>query len=114
MACRVADPFRHLVDSVGTLFNPVGTVVDKLRVGIFRLKVLTKTQADIDSSTQTTTLQYLRVRPVQCSTIRRDCCIWHPANSPNKSLRCCSLCCLWACELLPKYRRTAKYCNSWA
>ena len=60
----MADPFRHLVDSVGTLLNPVGTVVDKLRVGLFRLKVLTKTQEDIDSASQTTTLQYLRVRPV--------------------------------------------------
>lgn len=60
--CRVADPFRHLVDSVGTLFNPMGTVVDKLRVGVFRLKVLMKTQEEIDTSPQTTTLQYLRVR----------------------------------------------------
>lgn len=33
---RVADPFRHPVDGVASLTNPVGTVMDKVRVGLLR------------------------------------------------------------------------------
>lgn len=33
---RVADPFRHPVDGIASLPNPVGTVMDKVRVGLLR------------------------------------------------------------------------------
>ncbi len=33
---RVADPFRHPLDGVASLPNPVGSVQDKLLVGLFR------------------------------------------------------------------------------
>lgn len=33
---RVADPFRHPVDGIASLPNPVGTVLDKVRVGLLR------------------------------------------------------------------------------
>ena len=34
---RVADPFRHPIDGLSGVFNPVGTFADKLRVGWLRL-----------------------------------------------------------------------------
>ncbi len=33
---RVADPLRHPVDGIASLPNPVGSVADKVLVGIFR------------------------------------------------------------------------------
>ncbi|CAI5521140.1 unnamed protein product [Closterium sp. Naga37s-1] len=37
---RVADPFRHTSDGLSSLFNPIGSVFDKLRVGLLRLKAV--------------------------------------------------------------------------
>ena len=37
---RVADPLRHPLDGLGSLPNPIGTPLDKLRVGLFRVKSL--------------------------------------------------------------------------
>ncbi|CAI7743252.1 unnamed protein product [Closterium sp. NIES-54] len=37
---RVADPFRHTSDGLGSLFNPIGSVFDKMRVGLLRLKAV--------------------------------------------------------------------------
>ncbi len=34
---RVADPFRHPIDGIRGAFNPIGSMVDKLRVGWLRL-----------------------------------------------------------------------------
>jgi hypothetical protein len=35
----VADPLRHLADGLGSLTNPVGSVADKVMVGVFRCGV---------------------------------------------------------------------------
>lgn len=35
---RVADPFRHPFDGLRGAFNPIGSLMDKLRVGILRLR----------------------------------------------------------------------------
>jgi phytoene dehydrogenase-like protein len=35
---RMADPFRHPLDSVNGVFSPIGSLADKLRVGFQRLK----------------------------------------------------------------------------
>ncbi|CAI5527022.1 unnamed protein product [Closterium sp. Naga37s-1] len=37
---RVADPFRHTSDGLSSLFNPIGSVFDKMRVGLLRLKAV--------------------------------------------------------------------------
>ena len=37
---RVADPFRKPLDGLSSLFNPIGSLPDKLRVGLLRLGVL--------------------------------------------------------------------------
>lgn len=34
---RVADPFRHPLDGLRSIFTPIGTFMDKLRVGLLRL-----------------------------------------------------------------------------
>lgn len=59
---RVADPARHLTDGLASLTNPVGSVADKLLVGLFRIKCLFRSLATILSGPETTTLQRLRVR----------------------------------------------------
>jgi phytoene dehydrogenase-like protein len=35
---RVADPFRHPVDGLRGVFNPIGSLADKIRVGLLRLR----------------------------------------------------------------------------
>lgn len=35
---RVADPFRHPIDGLTGVFNPIGSFADKLRVGFLRLR----------------------------------------------------------------------------
>eukprot|EP01018_Ginkgo_biloba_P038351 Gb_00521 [translate_table: standard] len=44
---RVADPLRHFGDSLGTLLNPIGTVFDKVLVGLARLKSVSLSDEDI-------------------------------------------------------------------
>ena len=43
----VADPFRHLVDGLGSLLNPIGSPLDKILVGIVRTKNLFRSVEDI-------------------------------------------------------------------
>ena len=61
---RVADPLRHFADGLGSLFNPVGSPLDKALVGLFRLKSLLKTPDAIFQSPETTTYARLKVRHV--------------------------------------------------
>lgn len=58
---RVADPFRHLVDGLASLPNPVGSVLDKLLVGIFRLKSLLGSLDALLAKPEMTTMQRLQV-----------------------------------------------------
>jgi phytoene dehydrogenase-like protein len=60
---RVADPARHLADGLASLFNPIGSVLDKIRVGVFRVKsVLGYINNDevLSEGNETTTLVKLR------------------------------------------------------
>lgn len=50
---RVADPFRHPLDGVISLANPIGSIFDKVKVGIFRFKCLAKSYDNILSSPET-------------------------------------------------------------
>lgn len=38
---QVADPLRHFVDGLLSLTNPIGSVLDKVNVGVFRWAVRT-------------------------------------------------------------------------
>jgi phytoene dehydrogenase-like protein len=58
----VADPLRHFVDGLLSLTNPIGSVGDKVNVGIFRLKALLGSLEELYERPETTTLQQLQVR----------------------------------------------------
>ncbi|KAG6543227.1 hypothetical protein Mapa_015478 [Marchantia paleacea] len=51
---RVADPFRHFTDGLGSLTNPIGSVLDKLLVGIVRFRAAVKGVDDILATEETT------------------------------------------------------------
>jgi hypothetical protein len=61
----VADPLRHPLDGVLSLFNPIGSPIDKANVGLFRLKSLAGGAYDSLSRPETTTLERLKV----CSSL---------------------------------------------
>lgn len=58
---KVADPLRHPLDGVQSLFNPTGTVGDKVNVGAFRLKSLLGSLEDLLQRDETTTMERLKV-----------------------------------------------------
>eukprot|EP00238_Polyblepharides_amylifera_P015711 CAMPEP_0196576782 /NCGR_PEP_ID=MMETSP1081-20130531/5958_1 /TAXON_ID=36882 /ORGANISM="Pyramimonas amylifera, Strain CCMP720" /LENGTH=431 /DNA_ID=CAMNT_0041895477 /DNA_START=290 /DNA_END=1585 /DNA_ORIENTATION=+ len=56
---RVADPFRHPSDGVLSLTNPIGSVMDKVRVGLLRLSAVSKSTETILSEEEETTFERL-------------------------------------------------------
>lgn len=60
----VADPLRHFVDGLLSLGNPIGSVGDKVNVGVFRLKSLLGSIEDIYAQPETSIQQRLKVRGV--------------------------------------------------
>ena len=59
---RVADPLRHPVDGVLSLFNDAGTVGDKVNVGAVRFKTLLGSLDRVLQRNETTTLDRLKVQ----------------------------------------------------
>ena len=67
---KVADPLRHPLDGVQSLFNSTGTVGDKVNVGAFRLKSELGSLEDLLQRDETTTLQRLKVyQLLPCSVL---------------------------------------------
>lgn len=64
---RVADPFRHPLDGMRGVFNPIGSLADKLRVGRLRLGGFDFSRHDADL----TTLQALQAEGFSPSMIER-------------------------------------------
>ena len=64
---RVADPFRHPLDGMRGVFNPIGSFADKLRVGWLRLGGFDFSRHDADL----TTLQALQAEGFSPSMIER-------------------------------------------
>ena len=60
---RVADPLRHLLDGVASIGNPIGSPVDKVRVGVFRTRTLLQSFQQTLEEPETTTMQRLKVCP---------------------------------------------------
>ncbi|KAI7991232.1 hypothetical protein LOK49_LG12G00256 [Camellia lanceoleosa] len=56
----VADPIRHFTDSLQTLTNPIGTIVDKFLIALTRIRVLIRSDGEILSSDEVSTLDLLR------------------------------------------------------
>lgn len=59
---RVADPFRHPVDGLGTLFRGVGSLADKLRVARLRLEVGRASIEQLLQGPERTTAEALQAR----------------------------------------------------
>ncbi|GJP33978.1 hypothetical protein CLOM_g18464 [Closterium sp. NIES-68] len=68
---RVADPFRHTSDGLGSLFNPVGSVFDKVRVGLLRLKAVSTPVADILKAPESSIEEALRKQGFSTEMIDR-------------------------------------------
>lgn len=56
----VADPLRHFSDSVLSLGNPIGSVLDKLLIALTRVRVLSKSYEEIMSADEVSTIQLLK------------------------------------------------------
>ncbi|KAI8473014.1 MAG: hypothetical protein J3K34DRAFT_453716 [Monoraphidium minutum] len=56
----VADPLRHFVDGLLSLANPIGSVLDKVNVGVFRIKATLGSLDALLAAPETTTEQRLR------------------------------------------------------
>lgn len=56
----VADPLRHFSDSIASLTNPIGSIFDKLLIGLTRAKLLGISDSDIFTAGEAPTLQLLR------------------------------------------------------
>ena len=57
---RVADPWRHPLEAFGTVFGPVGSLADKLRVAALRRHVLRGSLREIFQRPERTTIAALR------------------------------------------------------
>ncbi|KAK6916086.1 Amine oxidase [Dillenia turbinata] len=70
----VADPIRHFSDSIKSLSNPIGSVLDKLLIGLTRIQVLGKSDEEILSgreSNEVPTLEFLKQSGFSDSIIDR-------------------------------------------
>lgn len=59
---RIADPFRHPFDAPKTLFSPIGTVADKMRVARIRQSLRRTTVPELMEREEHTALEALRER----------------------------------------------------
>lgn len=59
---RVADPWRKPIDGILGLFSPVGSVIDKLRVGLLRAQTSVSSLEQIAARPATTTREALAAR----------------------------------------------------
>jgi phytoene dehydrogenase-like protein len=68
---RIADPWRQPLTALGTLFSPVGSFADKLRMALLRHQVLTASVDQIYARPETTTGDFLRQRGFSDAIIER-------------------------------------------
>jgi hypothetical protein len=69
----VADPLRHLLDGLLSLTNPIGSVVDKVNVGVFRIKSLIGPLDAIFTQPETTIEERLKVKTDGTSRNSNSC-----------------------------------------
>ncbi|RWR84046.1 phytoene dehydrogenase, chloroplastic/chromoplastic [Cinnamomum micranthum f. kanehirae] len=56
---RVSDPFRHFSDALLSLANPIGSVLDKLLIGLTRLRAVTRSDEEILSADEVPIIELL-------------------------------------------------------
>ena len=57
---HLSDPWRKPIESMKSLFNPIGSVSDKIKIGLLRQKINNKSLKSIFSAHDKETIQYLR------------------------------------------------------
>jgi len=57
---RLSDPRRKPIESLKSLFNPIGSISDKIKIGMLRRRITNKSLKSIFSAHDTETIQYLR------------------------------------------------------
>jgi len=67
----VADPFRHLLDGLGSLTNPIGSPIDKVLVGLYRTATLLTSVEDTLKAPETTIMECLKRQGFSDSIIDR-------------------------------------------
>lgn len=72
---RVADPWRHPADAIATLRAPVGSLVDKARVALLRLRLAGVDADALLARPETTTAERLRQLGFSDTMVRR---FWRP------------------------------------
>ena len=87
----MADPARHLPDSLGTLLNPVGSVGDKVNVGWYRLKATKGTLDTVLTNPETTTLTALQVSCLHLEALLGAVLDCGKYGLEEKSTSCCCL-----------------------
>lgn len=68
---KLADPFRHPLESIASLFSPIGTLADKLRVAKLRRRVQGDALEDLFKRPETTTIEALRAEEFSDSMIEK-------------------------------------------
>jgi phytoene dehydrogenase-like protein len=68
---RVTDPWRRPLQSVRTLFSPIGSFTDKLRVARLRRRVCASSLEELESRPETTTLRSLQTAGFSEAMIER-------------------------------------------
>ncbi len=68
---RLTDPWRRPVQGLASVFSPIGTFTDKVRVGLLRSRVLRGTLEDRFRGQETTTLRALQTSGFSSSMIDR-------------------------------------------
>ncbi|GAV62765.1 Amino_oxidase domain-containing protein, partial [Cephalotus follicularis] len=56
----VADPLRHFSDSLMSLTNPIGSFLDKVLIALTRIRVLSKSDGEILTANEVSTIDLLR------------------------------------------------------
>lgn len=68
---RIADPWQHPLDALGSLFGPVGSVADKLRVARLRLRLAGGPADALLGAPETTSAARLQAEGVSAAMLRR-------------------------------------------
>ncbi|XP_010245865.1 PREDICTED: phytoene dehydrogenase, chloroplastic/chromoplastic [Nelumbo nucifera] len=67
----VADPLRHFPDALRSLANPIGSVLDKLLIGLTRLRVLSRSDEEILSANEVPIIDLLKTSGFSESIVDR-------------------------------------------
>lgn len=68
---KIADPFRHFLDGIKTVFSPIGSLTDKLLIGLLREKLKGLAIDDVYYKGEMTTLEFLKNRGFSEAIITR-------------------------------------------